>query len=49
MPPKGTKKVRGHIRRKYMVNDPITGLKIEGPFAKRTRVRDHYRKKPKQK
>jgi hypothetical protein len=47
MPAKGTKKVRGHTRRKYLINDPF--LKIEDPFAKRTRVKSHYRKKPKNK
>ena len=47
MPAKGTKKVRGHTRKKYLINDKFTGMKIEDPFAKRTRVKSHYRKKPK--
>ena len=49
MPAKGTKKVRGHTRRKYLVNDKFTGIKIKDPLAKSTRVRSHYRKKPKRK
>ena len=47
MPRKGTKKVRGHTRKSYLINDPFTGLKIEDPFAERTRVKPHYRSKPK--
>jgi len=46
MPAKGTKKVRGHTRKKYLINDSFTGIKMEDPFAKRTRVKSHYRKKP---
>jgi hypothetical protein len=49
MPAKGTKKVRGHTRKKYLINDRFTGMKIEDPFAKRTRVKSHYRKKQKRK
>ena len=45
MPAKGTKKIRGHTRKKYLINDPL--LKIEDPFAKRTRVKTHFRSKPK--
>jgi hypothetical protein len=47
MPRKGTKKVRDHTRRKLIVDDPILGVEIEDPFAKRTRVKTHFRKKPK--
>ena len=46
MPAKGTKKVRAHKRKKYLVNDPVFGVKIENPFSKPTRVKEHYRKKP---
>jgi len=46
MPAKGTKKIRGHTRKKYLINDKFTGMKIEDPLAKRTRVKSHYRKKP---
>ena len=49
MPRKGTKKVRGHVRKKYLIKDSFTGFKIEDPFAKRTRVKTHYRQKPKRK
>jgi len=46
MPAKGTKKVKSHKRRKYLVNDKVLGVKIEDPFSKTTRVKSHYRKKP---
>ena len=49
MPAKGTKKVKAHKRKHYLINDPITGLKIEDPFREPTKVRTHYRKKPKKK
>ncbi len=44
MPRKGTKKVKGHTRKSYLINDSFTGLKIEDPFGKRTQVRTHFRK-----
>ena len=43
MPKKGTKKVKGHVRKKYLINDSFTGLKIEDPFAPRTKIKSHYR------
>jgi len=39
MPAKGTKKVKTHIRRRYLLKDSFTGLKIEDPFAPRTKVK----------
>ena len=45
MPVKVTKKVKGHTRKKYLFNNPF--LKVEDPFAKKTKVKSHYRKKPK--
>jgi hypothetical protein len=47
MPAKGTKKVKAHKRRKYLVHDKFSGVKIEDPFSKPTKVKEHYRKKPK--
>ena len=44
MPAKGTKKVKGHTRKKYLVNNPY--LKMEDPFSKPTKVKSHYRKTP---
>ena len=49
MPRKGTKKVRAHKRRKLLMSDKTLGVRIVDPFAKPTRVREHYRSKPKKK
>ena len=49
MPKKGSKKVKSHTRKHYLINDSFTGLKIEDPFKKPTKVKSHYRSKPKKK
>jgi hypothetical protein len=45
MPAKGTKKVRSHTRQKSMFK--FGDVDIKDPFSKPTRVRTHFRKKPK--
>ena len=49
MPRKGTKKVRGHERKKYLIKDSVTGFKVEDPFSKRTRVKPYYKGTPRRK
>lgn len=46
MPKKGTKKVRGHIRQRTMFK--VGDIEVKDPFSA-TRVRTHFRKKPKRK
>lgn len=45
MPAKGTKKVRSHTRQKNIAT--FGNLKIKDPFSKPTKVKTHFRKKPK--
>ena len=45
MPKKGTKKVKAHTRHSNLLK--FGGVKIKDPFSKTTRVKEHYRKKPK--
>jgi len=47
MPAKGTKKVRGHTRQKNIMK--IGNVAIKDPFDKPTKVRTHFRNKPKRK
>jgi hypothetical protein len=46
MPAKGTKKVRGHIRRRTLIK--IGDIEVKDPFSA-TYVKSHFRKKPKRK
>ena len=45
MPAKGTKKVRSHTRQKNIMK--IGNVAIKDPFAKKTKVKTHFRSKPK--
>ena len=45
MPAKGTKKVRSHTRQRNILK--IGGIEVKDPWSKPTRVKTHYRKKPK--
>lgn len=49
MPKKKTVRVKPHIRREYAIKDKFSGLTIENPFGKRTKVKGYKRSRPKKK